>query len=45
MIVTVAETENKLDPVDGAQADRVLKLRSQQEVRFIVFLDCSVSQT
>lgn len=32
MIVTVAETDNKLDPVDGSQADRVLKLRSQQEV-------------
>ncbi|KZS93576.1 hypothetical protein SISNIDRAFT_454790 [Sistotremastrum niveocremeum HHB9708] len=38
MIVTVAETDNKLDPVDGSQADRVLKLRSQQERQTLAYL-------
>ncbi|KZV91228.1 adenine nucleotide alpha hydrolases-like protein [Exidia glandulosa HHB12029] len=38
-IVTVVETDSKLDPASGAQpADRVLKLRNQQERQTLAFL-------
>ncbi|EJD41294.1 hypothetical protein AURDEDRAFT_115542 [Auricularia subglabra TFB-10046 SS5] len=38
-IVTVVETDSKLDPASGVQqADRVLKLRNQQERQTLAFL-------
>jgi len=31
-IVNVAETDSKLDPAEGVHSDRMVKLRSQQDV-------------
>ncbi|KAF8586285.1 hypothetical protein K439DRAFT_1631904 [Ramaria rubella] len=38
IVVTVTEAENKLDPVSGATADRVAKLRNQQERQTLAYL-------
>ncbi|KAF8508194.1 hypothetical protein BU17DRAFT_77988 [Hysterangium stoloniferum] len=38
IVVTVTETEAKLDPVDGSTIDRVAKLRNQQERQTLAYL-------